>query len=173
MTWNSGYVTDIIYTTGYYDQQAPSQIALSCLLGNVAPSFARRSEQLTYLELGCGRGRGALCLAASNPNGGWSPSTSCPRISRRRVNSRPGWDRQYRIHRSRFRHSRPARAARGRCRSAHGCGAGCRRCPRRHRAHPRQPSASGRRFPSELQLIAGMAGSHRAPAPDPHGGTAH
>ncbi len=67
MTWNSGYVTDIIYTTGYYDQQAPSQIALSCLLGNVAPGFARRSEQLTYLELGCGRGRGALCLAASNP----------------------------------------------------------------------------------------------------------
>ena len=67
MTWNNGYVTDIIYTTGYYDQQAPSHIALSCLLGNVAPGFTRRPEQLTYLELGCGRGRGALCLAASNP----------------------------------------------------------------------------------------------------------
>jgi SAM-dependent methyltransferase len=68
MTWNSGYVTDVVYTTGYYDEQSPSRIALSCLLGNVAPGFARRLERLTYLELGCGRGRGALCLAASNPD---------------------------------------------------------------------------------------------------------
>jgi hypothetical protein len=68
MTWNSGYVTDVVYTTGYYEEQSPSRIALSCLLGNVAPGFARRSDRLTYLEMGCGRGRGALCLAASNPD---------------------------------------------------------------------------------------------------------
>ncbi|MGL4959640.1 MAG: class I SAM-dependent methyltransferase, partial [Inquilinus sp.] len=41
--------------------------ALCCLLAGVAPGFSRPAERLTYLELGCGRGRGALCLAASNP----------------------------------------------------------------------------------------------------------
>jgi hypothetical protein len=69
MSWNGGYVTDVAYTTGYYAQQSPHHLALSCLLGNVVPGFTRRSDRLTYLELGCGRGRGALCLAASNP--GW------------------------------------------------------------------------------------------------------
>jgi SAM-dependent methyltransferase len=69
MTWNDGYVTDVAYAPGYYPQQSPDQMAVCCLLANVLPGFSRRSEQLTYLELGSGRGRGALCLAASNP--GW------------------------------------------------------------------------------------------------------
>ncbi|WP_052121614.1 class I SAM-dependent methyltransferase [Inquilinus limosus] len=69
MSWNGGYVTDVAYTTGYYAPQTPGHIALACLMGNVLPGFARDPDRLTYLELGCGRGRGALCLAASNP--GW------------------------------------------------------------------------------------------------------
>jgi len=67
MSWNGGYVTDVAYTTGYYAPQTPGHIALACLMGNVLPGFTRQPDRLTYLELGCGRGRGALCLAASNP----------------------------------------------------------------------------------------------------------
>lgn len=67
MSWNDGYVTDVSYTTGYYRQQSPDHLAASCLLGSVAPGFIAR-DRLTYLELGCGRGRGAMCLAASNPD---------------------------------------------------------------------------------------------------------
>lgn len=68
MSWNAGYVTDVAYTTGYYPEQSPHHLALCCLLGNVVPSFMRRADRLSYLELGCGRGFGALCMAASNPN---------------------------------------------------------------------------------------------------------
>ena len=68
MSWNAGYVTDVAYTTGYYPEQSPYHLALCCLLGNVTPSFMRRADRLSYLELGCGRGFGALCVAASNPD---------------------------------------------------------------------------------------------------------
>jgi SAM-dependent methyltransferase len=69
MTWNGGYVTDIAYLSGYYIQQSPAQLAVACLLGNVATDIPAIHETLSYLELGCGRGYGALVLAASNP--GW------------------------------------------------------------------------------------------------------
>lgn len=68
MSWNGGYVTDVAYTTGFYAPQTPGHIALACLMGNVRPGSTRQPDRLTYLELGCGRGRGALCLAASNPD---------------------------------------------------------------------------------------------------------
>ncbi len=69
MSWNAGYVTDITYLAGYYTQQSPVHLAVACLLGNVATDIAANCDALSYLELGCGRGFGALVLAASNP--GW------------------------------------------------------------------------------------------------------
>ena len=66
--WGGGYVTDITYMTGYYRQQSPSVIALGCLLGGVASPLPGPDDPLSYLELGCGQGFGALVLAASNPH---------------------------------------------------------------------------------------------------------
>lgn len=69
MSWGGGYVTDIAYLSGYYRQQSPTDLAVACLLGNVASDIPAVYEAMSYLELGCGRGLGALALAASNP--GW------------------------------------------------------------------------------------------------------
>jgi SAM-dependent methyltransferase len=65
--WGSGYVTDITYMTGYYRQQSPALISLACLLGGVAAPMPAGDDPVSYLELGCGQGFGALILAASNP----------------------------------------------------------------------------------------------------------
>lgn len=65
--WNSGYVTDIPYTSGYYRQQTPQHMAVACLLGGVACAIPRPDEPVSYLELGCGRGLVSLILAACNP----------------------------------------------------------------------------------------------------------
>ncbi len=67
--WGEGYVTDVAYMPGYYRQQSPLHLHLACLLGSVAGLNARPDAPLTYLDLGCGFGFGALALAASNP--GW------------------------------------------------------------------------------------------------------
>jgi SAM-dependent methyltransferase len=66
--WGSGYVTDITYLTGYYRHQSPSMIALGCLLGGVASPMPGPDDPVSYLELGCGQGFGAMVLAASNPH---------------------------------------------------------------------------------------------------------
>ena len=66
--WSSGYVTDIAYMTGYYRHQSPAVMALACLLGGVASPMPGRDDPVSYLELGCGQGFGALILAASNPH---------------------------------------------------------------------------------------------------------
>ncbi len=66
--WGSGYVTDVTYMTGYYRQQSPVMISLACLLGGVASPLPGRDDPISYLELGCGHGFGALILAASNPH---------------------------------------------------------------------------------------------------------
>lgn len=65
--WGSGYVTDVPYMTGYYRHQSPALITLACLLGNVATPMPGTDDPVSYLELGCGQGYGALVLAASNP----------------------------------------------------------------------------------------------------------
>ncbi|MCW3473891.1 class I SAM-dependent methyltransferase [Limobrevibacterium gyesilva] len=67
--WGSGYVTDIEYMPGYYKQQSPAQLAVACLMGGVACDVPDRFDDLSYIELGCGLGYGAMVLAASNP--GW------------------------------------------------------------------------------------------------------
>ena len=67
--WGGGYVTDITYLTGWYRQQSPSIMALACLLSGVASPMPAAGDEVTYLELGCGHGFGAMATAASNP--GW------------------------------------------------------------------------------------------------------
>ncbi|MEJ0018316.1 MAG: class I SAM-dependent methyltransferase [Acetobacteraceae bacterium] len=66
--WGSGYVTDITYMSGYYRQQSPPIIALASMLGGVTSPLPAADDPLSYLELGCGQGLGALVLAASNPH---------------------------------------------------------------------------------------------------------
>ncbi len=68
-TWR-GYVADVPYTANYHPQQAPANLELACLLNRTVGPLAGNGDRLTYVELGCGRGRTALCLAASNP--GWT-----------------------------------------------------------------------------------------------------
>jgi SAM-dependent methyltransferase len=65
--WGGGYVTDITYLAGYYRQQSPAMMSLACLLGGVASPIPGPDDPVSYLELGCGQGFGALILAASNP----------------------------------------------------------------------------------------------------------
>src|SRR2546430_5556308 len=63
--WGSGYVTDIPYSEGFYDSQAPHRLALTTILnGFEAPDLSRG---FSYCELGCGKGLTSLVLAASNP----------------------------------------------------------------------------------------------------------
>ncbi len=67
-TWGGGYVTDITYMTGYYRQQAPALMALACQLGGVVSPMPGPDDPVSYLELGCGQGFGAMLQAASNPH---------------------------------------------------------------------------------------------------------
>lgn len=68
-TWR-GYVADVPYTANYHPQQAPANLELACLLNRIVGPLAGRQDDLVHVDLGCGRGRTALCLAASNP--GWT-----------------------------------------------------------------------------------------------------
>jgi SAM-dependent methyltransferase len=66
-SWGGGYVTDISYLPGYYRHQSPAHLHLACLLGAVAGLDLDARTPLSYLELGCGYGFGALALAVCNP----------------------------------------------------------------------------------------------------------
>ena len=65
--WTDGYVSDIEYSAGFYAEQAPAHLALTCLLNGVEPPETRNG--FDYLELGCGQGFTASLLAAANPHG--------------------------------------------------------------------------------------------------------
>jgi SAM-dependent methyltransferase len=65
--WGGGYITDIAYLPGYYRHQSPLHLNLACLLGGVAGIAIGPHTRLSYLELGCGQGFGALMLGACNP----------------------------------------------------------------------------------------------------------
>ena len=67
--WSIGYVADVPYLEGFYVQQSPARMVLSCLLGRVVADVPAPTDEACYLELGCGVGIGALLTAASNP--GW------------------------------------------------------------------------------------------------------
>ena len=66
--WGGGYVTDISYLPGYYRQQSPLHLHVACLLGGVEGLDLAGGRPLSYLELGCGHGFGALALAVCNPS---------------------------------------------------------------------------------------------------------
>src|SRR6202035_3779509 len=66
-SWGAGYTTDVAYIPGYYPNQSPLHLHLACLIGGVEGIAIGPGTPLSYLELGCGHGYGALLLAASNP----------------------------------------------------------------------------------------------------------
>jgi SAM-dependent methyltransferase len=64
--WSAGYVVDIEYTHGFYQELTPSLLGFLTLLQGVqAPDLA--SSSLAYCELGCGQGFSTNLLAAANP----------------------------------------------------------------------------------------------------------
>ncbi len=67
--WSAGYVTDTAYSRGYYGEQGPVTLALAALLVGVETDLPGPTDEVSYLELGCGHGFGAMVLAAANP--GW------------------------------------------------------------------------------------------------------
>jgi Predicted methyltransferase regulatory domain/Methyltransferase domain len=68
-SWSGGYVADVPYVEGFYVQQSPARMVLTCLLRGVVAELPAPTDEACYIELGCGVGIGALMTAASNP--GW------------------------------------------------------------------------------------------------------
>ncbi|MBJ6124766.1 class I SAM-dependent methyltransferase [Microvirga splendida] len=65
--WSAGYVVDVEYTHGFYQELTPSLLGFLTLLQGVqAPDLG--SSALTYCELGCGQGFSTNLLAAANPH---------------------------------------------------------------------------------------------------------
>jgi SAM-dependent methyltransferase len=65
--WDDGYTTDLIYTSGFYRELAPSWLCLAALLmGHRPPDLSR---PFRWAELGCGNGFSACALAATCPGG--------------------------------------------------------------------------------------------------------
>lgn len=65
--WTSGYVVDIDYTHGFYQELTPSLLAFLMLLQGIQPPDLGQ-EGLHYCELGCGQGFSANLLASANPH---------------------------------------------------------------------------------------------------------
>lgn len=65
--WASGYVVDIDYTHGFYQELTPSLLCFLTLLQGIQPPALDR-EGLSYCELGCGQGFSTNLLAAVNPH---------------------------------------------------------------------------------------------------------
>jgi SAM-dependent methyltransferase len=63
----TGYVTDILYTRGFFRELAPAWLDFIATIAGVAPP-ARR-ESFTWCELGCGQGVTTAILAATHPHG--------------------------------------------------------------------------------------------------------
>jgi predicted O-methyltransferase YrrM len=62
--WGDGYVTDIEYSDGFYPGQVPAYMALAAVMGGFEPPPL--DGHFRYCELGCGRGKTSLVLAAIN-----------------------------------------------------------------------------------------------------------
>lgn len=65
-SWSSGYVTEVDYTHGFYQELMPSQIRFATLSKGFR-SNTDVADGMTYCELGCGQGVTANLLAAANP----------------------------------------------------------------------------------------------------------
>ena len=65
--WTEGYVAEIEYTSGFYQELAPNLLSFAALVaGYQAPAIDR---PFTCFELGCGKGISANLIAAANPAG--------------------------------------------------------------------------------------------------------
>ena len=65
--WADGYVSDINYSFGYYQELAPSFIQFALLLNGYSPPATH--GKYNYCELGFGHGVSANIFAAANPRG--------------------------------------------------------------------------------------------------------
>ncbi|QCG96609.1 methyltransferase domain-containing protein [Azospirillum sp. TSA2s] len=65
--WSAGYVSDIEYLPGFYREQGPAHLTLSCLINGIAPPST--ANGFDYCELGCGHGTTVALFAAANPQG--------------------------------------------------------------------------------------------------------
>ncbi|MBM6582331.1 methyltransferase regulatory domain-containing protein [Microvirga sp. BT689] len=64
--WSAGYVVDVEYTHGFYQELTPSLLGFLALLQGVqSPDLS--ASPLNYCELGCGQGFSTNLLAAANP----------------------------------------------------------------------------------------------------------
>jgi SAM-dependent methyltransferase len=61
------YVTDVAYTSDFYDHLAPARLAYAAAINGY--SAPRLDRPFTWCELGCGKGVTALALAALHPKG--------------------------------------------------------------------------------------------------------
>jgi SAM-dependent methyltransferase len=66
--WTAGYVADIDYTYGYYEELNPARLRLACLSGGFA---APTGTHPAYLELGFGQGISVNVHAAANEGDFW------------------------------------------------------------------------------------------------------
>ena len=65
--WDSGYVTGIDYTTGFYGDMTPAHLSFALLAQNLAaPAIG---AAFNYCELGCGQGLTTNLMAAAYPQG--------------------------------------------------------------------------------------------------------
>jgi 2-polyprenyl-3-methyl-5-hydroxy-6-metoxy-1,4-benzoquinol methylase len=64
--WSTGYVTDIPYTYGVYNELSPTLLGFAALVAGVTAPDPEGA--LTCCELGCGQGYSANVVAAANPN---------------------------------------------------------------------------------------------------------
>jgi SAM-dependent methyltransferase len=64
--WTQGYVTDAIYTDGFYRELSPAWLNYVAALRGCLPIPLDRP--FTYLELGCGLGRSTTILAGAFPD---------------------------------------------------------------------------------------------------------
>ncbi|MGA2708612.1 MAG: class I SAM-dependent methyltransferase [Steroidobacteraceae bacterium] len=64
-TWGKGYVTDVEYSDGFYPNQAAAHLSIAATIDGVAAPVLE--DRFTYCELGCGRGKTSLVLAATHP----------------------------------------------------------------------------------------------------------
>lgn len=67
MNWNEGYVVDVEYTTGFFQELSPTYLNTVCVLNGIEP--VALDKPFHYCELGCGQGFSANVLAASHPQG--------------------------------------------------------------------------------------------------------
>ncbi len=65
--WSDGYITNINYTSGFYEGLSPHAQSFALLYRGFAPPDI--SEGFSYCELGCGYGFTTSLLAAANPQG--------------------------------------------------------------------------------------------------------